>query len=288
LQRRFDMTKIGMFYRKMPVRSSIFRGFSFAALFFAFVLLFFGCSLVEELGLGEDSPEEPAPVLSIEGDAFDTPPGGTLTFTVKRDGDVVIPDEKEVGVSGAYGVRPGTDIISINPETGGLTLKVDLDEAVGYRVLKITAACDGKTADISVTVHTPSEYFTVAMVDGIVTITGYSGPAGVVVIPAAITINGAPFPVTAIGQGAFQGNQLTSVTIPDSVETIKRGAFYSNPLLTSVTIGGGVTINHDESFPKGSSNHKITLMRAYNNAGKAAGTYTYDADDWSKQEAAPQ
>jgi len=49
-----------------------------------------------------------------------------------------------------------------------------------------------------------------------------------------------PNSVTSIGGGAFQGNQLTSVTIPNSVTSIGGGAFSSNQL-TSVTIPNSVT-----------------------------------------------
>ena len=46
--------------------------------------------------------------------------------------------------------------------------------------------------------------------------------------------------VTNIGGSAFQGNQLTSVTIPNSVTSIGSSAFYNNQL-TSVTIPNSVT-----------------------------------------------
>jgi hypothetical protein len=48
---------------------------------------------------------------------------------------------------------------------------------------------------------------------GTVTILGYTGPGGAVTIPD--TING--LPVASIGDNAFEGSSLTSVTIPDSV-----------------------------------------------------------------------
>lgn len=46
--------------------------------------------------------------------------------------------------------------------------------------------------------------------------------------------------VTAIGEGAFQSSELTSVTIPDSVTTLGFRAFAYNKL-TEVTISKGVT-----------------------------------------------
>ncbi|MDN5212789.1 leucine-rich repeat protein [Fulvivirgaceae bacterium BMA12] len=69
-------------------------------------------------------------------------------------------------------------------------------------------------------------------------ITGYIGRSSVN-IPGTITHEGSDYPVTHIGNGAFQGNQLTSVTIPNSVITIGHQAFQGNQL-TSVTIPNSV------------------------------------------------
>ena len=98
-----------------------------------------------------------------------------------------------------------------------------------------------------------------------VTITRYTGSGGNVTIPAEI--NGKPVTsigdlafshdqltsvtipnsVTTIGEAAFSGNQLTSVTIPNSVTTIGIHAFVDNQL-TSVTIGNSVTTIGDYAF----------------------------------------
>ena len=54
-------------------------------------------------------------------------------------------------------------------------------------------------------------------------------------------------PVTSIGNEAFARNQLTSVTIPNSVTSIGNSAFYGNQL-TSVTIPNSVTSIGDWVF----------------------------------------
>jgi hypothetical protein len=78
-----------------------------------------------------------------------------------------------------------------------------------------------------------------------VTITGYTGPGGAIVIPAHIGL----LPVTRIGGRAFQGKGLTSVVIPSTVTHIEGepggwggtdGAFLFNNNLSSVTLGSGL------------------------------------------------
>jgi hypothetical protein len=80
-------------------------------------------------------------------------------------------------------------------------------------------------------------------VEGGLVITGYTGKDTAITIPA--TINGAA--VVAIGEGAFQETQLTSVNIPASVTSIGDYAF-AGTQLTSVNIPNSVTSIGDGAF----------------------------------------
>jgi multidrug efflux pump subunit AcrA (membrane-fusion protein) len=152
--------------------------------------------------------------------------------------------------------------------------------------------------------------------DGVITITGYTGTSTDVVIPASI--NGKP--VTSIGDMAFEDNQLTGVTIPNSVTSIGDMAFEDNQL-TSVTIGssvtsigmrafgnnplvsviipGSVTVIDSRAFAGYGPLTSITIgadvtledsafsgdfKTVYDGNGKQAGTYTSDDSyQWTKQ-----
>jgi hypothetical protein len=82
----------------------------------------------------------------------------------------------------------------------------------------------------------PSLPFTYSTNNGAIAITGYTGPGGVVTIPG--TING--LPVTSLGGNTFNA-PLTSVTIPNGVNSIVNNTFRNSTFLTSVTIPNGVT-----------------------------------------------
>jgi uncharacterized repeat protein (TIGR02543 family) len=62
-------------------------------------------------------------------------------------------------------------------------------------------------------------------------VTGYTGSETNVVIPAELDGK----PVVAIGESAFSGKAIVSVTMPDSVRSVGNGAFSSCNLLRSVT-----------------------------------------------------
>lgn len=74
--------------------------------------------------------------------------------------------------------------------------------------------------------------------DNTITITGYTGPGGAVIIPAEIDV----LPVMSIGELAFDScTNLTSVVISEGITGIGNGAFYSCSGLTNITIADSVT-----------------------------------------------
>src|ERR1017187_8947150 len=71
--------------------------------------------------------------------------------------------------------------------------------------------------------------------NGTLTVTGYAGLAGDLIIPSST--NG--LPVTGVAPWAFNYyTSLTSVTIPDSVTNIGSYAFGDCPNLTTITVDG--------------------------------------------------
>ena len=69
--------------------------------------------------------------------------------------------------------------------------------------------------------------------------------SGDIVIPRQITYNSNKYNVTRIGERAFTGNNsstyITSISIPNSVKSIGKEAFWRSTLITSVTIPNSVT-----------------------------------------------
>ncbi len=79
--------------------------------------------------------------------------------------------------------------------------------------------------------------FSYIITNNTITITGYTGPGGNVVIPT--TIEG--LPVTSIGDRAFSDlSSLTGVMIPDCVTNLGEAAFSVCTNLITVTIGNGI------------------------------------------------
>ena len=72
--------------------------------------------------------------------------------------------------------------------------------------------------------------------------------SGIVVIPEFVIYGGNTYSVTCIGSGAFFGDGLTSVTIPNSVTTIWSSAFMDCMGLRSLTIPNSVMHIEDGAF----------------------------------------
>jgi BspA type Leucine rich repeat region (6 copies) len=136
----------------------------------------------------------------------------------------------------------------------------------------------------------PATDFTYLTNNGAITITGYTGPGGQVIIPGTInthsvtaigtnafygqtnlTVVAIPNSVTSIGDDAFQVcSSLTNVTLPDSVTSIAAGAFYGCSHLTNVTIPDSVTSIGEAAFIFCSSLTSVAIPTSVTNIGVEA------------------
>ena len=92
--------------------------------------------------------------------------------------------------------------------------------------------------------------------------------------PAGLTQYTIPDSVTSIGKSAFYGcSKLTSITIPDSVTSIGKSAFYGCSKLTSITIPDSVTSIGYEAFYECSSLTSVTIGNSVTSIGDYAFSY---------------
>ncbi len=96
--------------------------------------------------------------------------------------------------------------------------------------------CSGVTVLMLLALPAVHAQFVFTTNNGAITITGYDGPGGVVVIPDST--NG--YSVTGIGDYAFEDcTNLTSITIPNSVAGIGDGPFLGCSSLTNISVAAG-------------------------------------------------
>jgi len=100
---------------------------------------------------------------------------------------------------------------------------------------------------------------------------GYTKPAGNLIIPSSVTYNGNTYSVTNIGDYAFRGcSGLTSVIIPNSVTSIGYEAFNYGSSIISVTIPNSVTSINDSAFSHCSNLTSITIPNNVTYIGRKA------------------
>ncbi len=113
-----------------------------------------------------------------------------------------------------------------------------------------------------------ADYQTSANADGTVTVTKYIGTETAVTIPD--TIGGAA--VTAIGDSAFYGTDVASVTVPASVKSVGANAFAYCVGLTEVNYAEGSTLTSvgASAFSKCSKYSVVTLPESVTAVGNSA------------------
>ena len=139
----------------------------------------------------------------------------------------------DIAFSGQYPIRPWT-IANIGRLNNGSNVTPVFNYT--YTIVQIMNTFEFTVYGVRYSVNDDNTTVTVA---------GYpsdSKPTGNLTIPKSVTYGGISYPVTSIGNEAFDGcSGLTSVTIPNSVTSIGEGAFCDCSGLTSVTIPNSVT-----------------------------------------------
>ena len=163
-------------------------------------------------------------------------------------------------------------------------------------VLAMTG-CSGENGDTDATSYTEaaigvvetteeyvsqSDYLYIKNEDGTIAISGYSGSAAVVEVPAEID----GMAVTAIGDHAFEANwdieeivlpegityigesafmdcgSLKKVTIPQSVTTLRRAAFAGCSVLDNVVVPANTAVIMEETFSGCASLKSLTITNS--------------------------
>ncbi|MBR2151307.1 MAG: leucine-rich repeat domain-containing protein [Prevotella sp.] len=94
---------------------------------------------------------------------------------------------------------------------------------------------------------------------------------GEIVIPTIVEYNGTSCHVTKIQDHAFAtASHLTSITIPNSINSISVGAFYGCTGLTTVNLAEGISIIEEHAFSYCTSLSSINLPSSITTIGEYA------------------
>lgn len=170
----------------------------------------------------------------------------------------------EVFCSDTSGSYPAT----ADYTTSGITATITgLDSTKTYYFVVKARDADGESlwsneqmADMSMAVINP------ANIDEKGVITTYTGPGGAVVIPERV----GGVPITGIGDNAFKGkNNVTSVSIPQTVTSIGDGAFMECFNMTSLTFAGTsqLTAIGDKAFQGCQKLERVSLPASVKTIG---------------------
>lgn len=98
------------------------------------------------------------------------------------------------------------------------------------------------------------------------TITQYTGTSLEVQVPSEYDGK----TVTALGNGAFRGTEVTSVTVPDTITSIGDRTFSNCPNLASISLPEGLTKIDNNAFEYSFSLKSITLPSTLESLGRYA------------------
>lgn len=158
--------------------------------------------------------------------------------------------------------KNGTNLVDAGAISGATSAtlainNLDFADAGSYLVVVTNLFGGASTgAVLTVTSASPAGDFNCMTNEGSITITGYKGPGGAVIIPDSI----GGLPVTGVDGFAFYySSSLTRVTIPGSVTSVLAYAFYVCSSLSNVVIGSSVTNLGSPAFVSCPSLSAITV-----------------------------
>ena len=124
---------------------------------------------------------------------------------------------------------------------------------------------------------------------------GYNSPIDLV-IPSTVRKNNKTYTVTGIGSRAFEESDITSITLPNTIKTIKSKAFANAYHLSEITIPESVEVleawaickYHDaKTYTSASFSYLGNIKKLYYNAPHAIAHYSVHPNDVDRAEAGP-